>query len=74
MGINFGYFRYSMYFHMNNLKSNAQRAKIALTLVWIVFGLEILALFSGIVQYNLLQKAANVSSIISISDALGWLE
>lgn len=50
---------------MERLRPNGQRAKIALTLVWIVFGLEILALFSGIFQYNLLQKAANGELVTS---------
>jgi hypothetical protein len=40
---------------MENLKSNQQRAKYAITLIWIVLFMEIIALFSGYLQYDLLQ-------------------
>jgi hypothetical protein len=41
------------------LKPNGQRAKNAITLIWIVLGLEIVSLISGYFQYDLLQNAAN---------------
>ncbi|MBK7312026.1 MAG: DUF4328 domain-containing protein [Sphingobacteriaceae bacterium] len=44
---------------MESLRPNAQRAKNAITLIWIVLGIEIFALASGLLQYFLLQDAAN---------------
>jgi hypothetical protein len=48
---------------MENLKPNGQRAKNAITLIWIVFALEIISLISGYFQYDLLQTAANGGEI-----------
>jgi hypothetical protein len=44
---------------MENLKSNGQRAKNAITLIWIVLVFEIISLISGYFQYDLLQTVAN---------------
>lgn len=48
---------------MKNLKPNGQRAKNAITLIWIVFALEIISLISGYFQYDLLQTVVNGSEI-----------
>jgi hypothetical protein len=48
---------------MENLKPNEQRAKNAITLIWIVLALEIVSLISGYFQYDLLQTAANGGEI-----------
>ena len=48
---------------MENLKSNGQRAKNAITLIWIVLALEIISLISGYFQYDLLQTVANGGEI-----------
>ncbi len=44
---------------MENLRPNEQRAKNAITLIRIVLVLEIVSLFSSLMQYDLLQTAAN---------------
>jgi len=44
---------------MLELKRNDVRAKNAITLIWIVMGLEILTLGSNYMQYSLLQKIAS---------------
>jgi len=44
---------------MGYLRPNQQRAKIAITLIWIVLALEIVSLISGYFQYDLLQTVAN---------------
>jgi hypothetical protein len=48
---------------VENLRPNAQRAKNAVTLIWIVLALEIVSLISGYFQYDLLQTAANGGEI-----------
>ena len=48
---------------MENLKPNGQRAKNAITLIWIVLALEIISLISGYFQYDLLQTVANGGEI-----------
>jgi hypothetical protein len=48
---------------MENLRSNGQRAKNAITLIWIVLALEIISLISGYFQYDLLQTVANGGEI-----------
>lgn len=48
---------------MGNLKPNGQRAKNAITLIWIVLGLEIVLFISGYFQYDLLQTVANGGDI-----------
>lgn len=48
---------------MENLKPNGQRAKNAITLIWIVLALEIVSLISGYFQCDLLQTAANGGEI-----------
>jgi hypothetical protein len=53
---------------MNKLKPNGNRAKTAITLIWIVMGVEVLALFSGYFQSDLLNKAAS-GEVISIDEA-----
>lgn len=44
---------------MNFLKPNEQRAKTAITLIWIVMAVECLAAISGFMQYGLLMDVAN---------------
>ena len=53
---------------MEDLKPNEQRAKNAITLIWIVLALEIASLISGYFQYDLLQTAAN-GGVISTETA-----
>jgi hypothetical protein len=48
---------------MENLRPNGQRAKNAITLIWIVLALEIISLISGYFQYDLLQTVANGGEI-----------
>jgi hypothetical protein len=48
---------------MENLKPNRQRAKNAVTLIWIVLALEIVSFISGYFQYDLLQTVANGGEI-----------
>ena len=48
---------------MEELRPNGQRAKNAITLIWIVLALEIVSLISGYLQYNLLQLAAHGGEI-----------
>jgi hypothetical protein len=48
---------------MEELRPNEQRAKNAITLIWIVLALEIISLISGYFQYELLQNAANGADI-----------
>ena len=48
---------------MENLKPNGQRAKNAITLIWIVLILEVISLISGYFQYDLLQTVANGGEI-----------
>ncbi len=48
---------------MENLRPNEQRAKNAITLIWIVLALEIISLISGYLQYDLLQTFANGGEI-----------
>jgi hypothetical protein len=50
---------------MENLKPNGQRAKNAITLIWIVLAFEIVALISGYLQYDLLQTVANGGEILT---------
>lgn len=46
-----------------NTRPNRQRAKTLLVLIWIVLGLEILSLISGVLQYNLIAIVANGGEI-----------
>lgn len=48
---------------MEPLRPNEQRAKNAITLIWIVLALEIVSFISGYFQYELLQSAANGAEI-----------
>lgn len=48
---------------MENLRPNGQRAKNAISLIWILLALEIISLISGYFQYNLLQTIANGGEI-----------
>lgn len=48
---------------MENLRQNGQRAKNAITLIWIVLALEIVSLISGYFQYDLLQNVASGGAI-----------
>ena len=48
---------------MSNLRSNEQRAKNAILLIWIVFALEIISLISSYFQYDLLSIVANGGEI-----------
>lgn len=55
---------------MEILKPNEQRAKTAIIFIWAVLALEIISLFSGYLQYDLLQSAANGQEItIEIASA-----
>jgi Domain of unknown function (DUF4328) len=55
---------------MKKLKPNGQRAKNAITLIWIVLTLEIISLISEYFQYGLLQNAQNGIEIsIEVADA-----
>jgi len=51
---------------MENLRPNEERAKNAVTLIYIVLALEIMALISGFFSYNLLQTAANGGEVSSL--------
>jgi hypothetical protein len=53
---------------MENLRPNAQRAKIAMILVSIVFFIRILSLISDYFQYDLLQRAAS-GGVIDTAEA-----
>ncbi|MDZ4665783.1 MAG: DUF4328 domain-containing protein [Bacteroidota bacterium] len=44
---------------MESLRPNAQRAKTAIILIWVVLGIEIFSLVSGLLQFLLIQDAAN---------------
>lgn len=48
---------------MHELKPNAQRAKTAVILIWIVWGIEMISAISDFFQYLLLQDALNGASI-----------
>lgn len=48
---------------MENLRPNGQRAKTAITMIWVVLILEIISLISGYLQYDLLQVVANGGDI-----------
>lgn len=48
---------------MENLRPNGERAKNAITLVWIVLALEVVSIISGYFQYDLLQTVANGGEI-----------
>ncbi|WP_299452456.1 DUF4328 domain-containing protein [uncultured Microscilla sp.] len=48
---------------MNNLKPNDQRAKTAITLIWVVMVVEVIALISSYLQYDLIQSAVAGASI-----------
>lgn len=48
---------------MEELRPNEQRAKNAITLIWIVLALEIISLISGYFQYELLENVANGAEI-----------
>ena len=50
------------------LRPNGQRAKTAIILIWIIFGIGILSLISSLLQYILLQKVAN-GEVVSASSA-----
>ena len=50
---------------MEDLRPNAQRAKNAIALIWVVLALELISFISGYFQYDLLQSAANGESISS---------
>lgn len=47
---------------MESLRPNEQRARNAVTLIWIMLGLEIISFISGFMQYELLQIAADGGS------------
>lgn len=48
---------------MGTLRPNEQRAKTAITLIWIVLAVEIISLLSSYFQYYLLQNMANGDEI-----------
>lgn len=48
-----------------DIKPNNERAKILLSMIWIVLGLEILSLVSSGLQYNLLQTVSNGGELTS---------
>ena len=53
---------------MEQLRPNAQRAKNAILLIWIMLMLDVVLLLSNLMQYHLLDTAANGGEI-SIADA-----
>ena len=53
---------------MEKLRPNKQRANIAIILIWIVFGIEILSIISGYLQYQLLQSFSN-GNVVSTATA-----
>ena len=55
---------------MITLKPNGQRAKNAITLIWIIFSLEIVSFISGYFQYDLLKSAASGASITPLDATL----
>lgn len=54
--------------NINRLRPNGQRAKTAIILIWIVFGIEILSMISGYLQYSLVKSAQN-GAVITTSSA-----
>jgi hypothetical protein len=48
---------------MESLRPNEQRAKNAITLIWIVLVLDLISLISGYFQYDLLQTVSNGGEI-----------
>ena len=58
---------------MTPLKPNGPRAKNAMTLIWIIFALEIVSFISGYFQYDLLESAANGASITPVTATLNDL-
>lgn len=48
---------------MNDLKPNAERARNAILLLWIMFALEVISFISSYLQYDLLQSAAAGNTI-----------
>lgn len=50
---------------MQQLRPNQNRAGMAITLIWIIFALEIASLISGMLQYSLLQ---DISDGLYVSD------
>jgi len=50
---------------MKNLKSNEQRSKNAIILIWIVLTIEIVSLISDYFQYVLLHTVANGGEILT---------
>jgi len=52
----------------DELRPNEQRAKVLITLIWIVLGLEVVSIISSAMQYNLLQ-AINDGGNVSMEDA-----
>jgi len=48
---------------MEELRPNEQRAKNAITLIWVVLAVEILSFISGYFQYNLLETIASGGEI-----------
>jgi hypothetical protein len=50
---------------MQDLKPNDQRSKNAITLIWIVMSLDIIAFISSYFQYDLLQTVANGGMVTS---------
>lgn len=53
---------------MGELRANEDRAKYAIVLIWVVLGMEAIALWSNYLQFNLLQKVASGVQI-SVAEA-----
>lgn len=53
---------------MNQVKDNSKRAKNAVLLIYIIMGISIISLFSGYLQYNLLNKVL-YGGIVSNAEA-----
>lgn len=47
------------------VKPNSERARILLLIIWIILALEIISIFSSVLQYNLLQTISNGGEISS---------
>lgn len=52
---------------MKELKPNGQRAKNAILLMWIMFGLEIVSLISSCLQYSMLQAIRNGETVSEVA-------
>lgn len=52
---------------MEQIRPNGQRARNAVMLIWMVMAWDVIALFSGYLQYDLLQSALNGGEISPVT-------